>query len=118
MDDNQSSAGVHSGGPRSIIESTSKLQVLIESGAAWGICSSDLDEVALRFCSAIPISNLDKVNPKACKLHRALGGGIAFINVVVGLQGCSASHPRHLCEALLAALMKSERSMTACQRRT
>ena len=117
MDDHESSAGVHSGGPYSI-KSTSKLQVLIESGTAWGIRLSDLDEVVLRFRLAIPISKLDKVNPKAYKLHCVLGGDIAFINMIVGLQGCSASCPCYLCEVLLATLKKREGSMLAGQRRT
>ena len=119
MDDIKSSVGVHSGGPYSI-KSTSKLQVLVGSGMAWGIHFSDLalDKDGLCFCSAIPVSKLNKVNPKAYKLHCVLGGNIAFINMVVGLQGCSASYPCYLCKVLLATLKKRKRSMTAGQRRT
>jgi hypothetical protein len=117
MDDNESSVGVHSGGPYTI-KSTSKLQVLIERGTAWGIRFSDFDEDIIRFHLAIPVSKLDKVYPKAYKLHCVLGGDIAFINMVVGLQGCSASYPCYLCEVLLATLKKREISMTAGQRRS
>jgi hypothetical protein len=117
MDDNELSAGVHSGGPYSL-KSTTKLQVLVESGTAWGIRFLDFDEMVLRFRSAIPFSKLDKVNPKANKLHCVLGGDIAFINMAVGLQGCSASYPCYLCEVLLATLKKRETSMTAGQSRT
>ena len=98
------------------MKSTSKIQVLIESGTAWGMRLSDLDEATLWFRSAIPISKLEKVNPKEHKLHCVLGGDIAFINMVVGLQGCSATWPCHLCEMLLATLKKREGSMTAGQR--
>jgi hypothetical protein len=101
MNDHMSSAGVHSGGPYQI-HSETKLQVLVESGTAWGICLSD--EIVLRFHSAIPISKLNQVNCKAYKLHCVLGGDITFINMVVGLQGCSASYPCYLCEVLLATL--------------
>jgi len=117
MDDNVSSVGISSGGPYTI-KSTSKLQVLIERGTAWGIRFSDFDEDIIRFRSAIPVSKLNKVYPKAYKLHCVLGGDIAFINMMVGLQGCSASYPCYLCEVLLATLKKRERSMTAGQRRT
>jgi hypothetical protein len=112
MDDHESSAGVHSGGPYTI-NSTSKLQVLVKSGTAWGVHFLDVDEIVLRFRSAIPISKLNKVNPKVYKLHCVLGGNIAFINMVVGLQGCSASYPCYLCIMLLTTLKKRERSMTA-----
>jgi antitoxin component of RelBE/YafQ-DinJ toxin-antitoxin module len=115
MNDHKSSAGVHSSGPYSI-NSETKLQVLVESGTAWGIRLSD--EIVLRYRSAIPISKLNQVNCKAYKLHCVLGGDIAFINMVVGLQGCSASYPCYLCEVLLATLKKREMTMTAGERRT
>jgi hypothetical protein len=118
MDDNESSVGVHSGGSHSISKSTIKLQVFIESGTAWEIHFLDLDKVALCFCLAIPVLKLDKINPKAYKLHCVLGGHIAFINMVAGFQGCSASYPCYLCEVLLATLKKHEISMTVGQRRT
>jgi hypothetical protein len=60
---------------------------------------------------AIPISKLDKVKAKACKLHCVLGGDATLINVAVGLQGCSASCLRCLCKVLLATLKKHERSV-------
>jgi hypothetical protein len=86
MDDNQSSIGIHSGGPYSI-KTSSKLQVLIESGTAWGICFSDSDEV-LCFRSAIPVLKLHQVKPKSYKLHCVLGGNIAFIHSSIWLSAC------------------------------
>jgi hypothetical protein len=50
----------------------------------------------------------------ATKGQEVLGGDIAFINMVVSLQGsCSASYPCYLCDVPLTTLKKCKRSMTA-----
>jgi hypothetical protein len=84
-----------------------------------GIRFSDLDEeVVLRFRSAIPISKLDKVNPKhtssivylEATSHSCLGGGLAGVVLLTTVLPLRKYYS--------FTLKRNARSLTAGQRRT
>ena len=113
IESHPSSLGAHTGGPYHIC-STTQMQLLEEDGLVWGLRLLDTkidNQSVLRFRTPRVSSSLTKVTYKTFELHCVLGGDMAFLNTVLGLQSCSASFPCNLCMMRLSNLRYRKKDM-------
>ena len=97
VDDN--SAYSYSGGPYTISTGTT-MQLLQDAGVLWGIRIQTDEEEAyetLQFRTYQPEGRKEDLQKRDYELHCILGGDIRFINLVTGLQTCSATYPCYRC---------------------
>ena len=81
------------------------MQLLEEDGLVWGLRLLDTgcdDGNVLRFRTPRVSSSVTKITYKTFALHCVLGGDMAFLNTVLGLQNCSASFPCNRCAIRLS----------------